>query len=80
MDIYRFILLKFSLLLCQGKNISGSYFNCPTLSTSGNTPTSVHELTPNDIKVVGAMGDSFAAGFGTSWSGGRLINIIYLFT
>ncbi|RUS83619.1 hypothetical protein EGW08_008587 [Elysia chlorotica] len=36
-------------------------FPCPALSPSGSVPTSVHELRPSDIKIVGAIGDSYTA-------------------
>eukprot|EP01047_Picozoa_sp_COSAG01_P086819 COSAG01_NODE_19697_length_995_cov_1.034598_1_plen_174_part_01 len=39
-------------------------FTCPPMPPSGSVPTSVHELRPADISVVGAVGDSITAGFG----------------
>jgi len=33
-------------------------FNCPILPKPSQRPTSVHSLTPGDIEVVGAIGDS----------------------
>jgi len=41
----------------------GIDFNCP-VQTSPSVPTSVHQLRPSDIKVVGAIGDSMTAAFG----------------
>ncbi|KAI7901119.1 SGNH hydrolase-type esterase domain-containing protein [Cokeromyces recurvatus] len=37
--------------------------DCPAL-TPRTSPTSVHDLRPDDIKVVGALGDSITAGYG----------------
>ena len=63
-------LVSFLFYGCKGNNISGSYFNCPSLSSSSNgNPSSVHELRPTDIKLVGAMGDSITSGFGASTGG-----------
>lgn len=60
-------------------------YPCGPLPRSPSVPTSVHELRPGDIKVIGAMGDSLTAGTGIeasnilmvltqnrgmSWSGG----------
>ncbi|XP_076464761.1 uncharacterized protein LOC143296616 [Babylonia areolata] len=60
-------------------------FPCVPLAKSSSVPTSVHELRPGDIKVIGAMGDSLTAGSaieatnilmvinqyrGLSWNGG----------
>jgi phospholipase B1 len=39
-------------------------FKCTIIPPSPQVPTSVHKLTPGDIKVVGALGDSLTAGFG----------------
>jgi phospholipase B1 len=39
-------------------------FSCPPITPSESNPTSVHRLRPNDIKVVGALGDSATAGYG----------------
>lgn len=39
------------------------HFPCPIIKDSG-APTSVHKLQPNDIKCVGAMGDSLTAALG----------------
>eukprot|EP00916_Digyalum_oweni_P014298 GHVL01023480.1.p1 GENE.GHVL01023480.1~~GHVL01023480.1.p1 ORF type:complete len:543 (+),score=33.57 GHVL01023480.1:2-1630(+) len=60
-------------------------YPCGPLPRSASVPTSVHDLRPGDIKVVGALGDSLTAGSGItatnifavltqnrglSWSGG----------
>ena len=46
-------------------NISGSSFSCAPLSSSTTgPPSSVHQLRPTDIRVIGAMGNSLTAGFG----------------
>ncbi|XP_075056516.1 phospholipase B1, membrane-associated [Mixophyes fleayi] len=43
----------------------GSDMACPNvISSSKNTPTSVHKLRAGDINVVAALGDSLTAGFG----------------
>lgn len=36
-------------------------FSCPTNLKSESRPTSVHQLRPGDIEVVGAIGDSLTA-------------------
>ena len=41
----------------------GSYFACPAINKHEN-PTTVHRLTPSDIKIVAALGDSVTTGFG----------------
>ncbi|OAC98737.1 hypothetical protein MUCCIDRAFT_114978 [Mucor lusitanicus CBS 277.49] len=38
--------------------------NCPALTPRRDGPQSVHDLRMDDIKVVGALGDSITAGFG----------------
>ena len=69
--IFIFVLVlsaQISLFICcqsgSQANVSGSYFNCPTLSKSGRYPTSVHKIRPSDIRVIGAMGDAVTTGFG----------------
>ena len=37
---------------------SRAVFSCPILPKPSQRPTSVHLLTPSDIEVVGAIGDS----------------------
>ena len=57
------LLLRHASVRAQNTNISGSHFGCPSLR--GRDPArAVHELTPTDIKVIGALGDSLTAGFG----------------
>jgi len=47
------------------ENKSSSFFTCDTnYSPSADIPTSVHQLRPKDIKVIGAIGDSITAAFG----------------
>jgi hypothetical protein len=43
---------------------SHKQFPCPTEKMNTSIPTSVHTLRPNDIKCIGAMGDSLTAGLG----------------
>lgn len=50
-------------ITCRLNYLSEFPFNCPSMA-SKKEPTSVHELTPADIDVVGAMGDSLTAAFG----------------
>jgi phospholipase B1 len=38
--------------------------DCPVLTPRNDGPQSVHDLRMDDIKVVGALGDSITAGFG----------------
>lgn len=54
----------------------GSELLCSGLTPSSHVPTSVHELQPSDIKVVGALGDSLTTAVGakvpdlqTDWKG-----------
>ena len=41
----------------------GSHLTCPAISKH-EAPTTVHRLTPSDIKIVAALGDSITTGFG----------------
>ena len=41
----------------------GSRFSCPKI-INHDTPTTVHRLTPKDIQIVAALGDSTTSGFG----------------
>lgn len=41
----------------------GSHFACPSISKH-QAPTTVHRLTPSDIKIVAALGDSVTTAFG----------------
>ncbi|OWK57760.1 Phospholipase B1, membrane-associated [Lonchura striata] len=54
----------------------GSELSCPGHTPSSPVPTSVHELRPADIKVIGALGDSLTTAVGakvpdlqTDWKG-----------
>ncbi|NXP21921.1 PLB1 Phospholipase, partial [Scytalopus superciliaris] len=54
----------------------GSELSCPDKSPSSHVPTSVHELRPADIRVIGALGDSLTTAVGaktpdlqTDWRG-----------
>ncbi|XP_050171347.1 phospholipase B1, membrane-associated [Myiozetetes cayanensis] len=54
----------------------GSELSCPERSPSSRVPTSVHELRPADIRVIGALGDSLTTAVGakvpdleTDWRG-----------
>ena len=61
-------------LSCRGgsQNVSGSYFVCPRLTTSGDYPTSVHRIKPSDIRVIGAMGDYVTTALGAFTESGNL--------
>ena len=67
-----YLLMIFLLSISQAKgqstasNISGSAFDCTLFSSTDSidSPSSVHQLRPSDIRVVGAMGNSITAGFG----------------
>jgi len=48
----------------RSQAIPENMLNCPSLSHSSSTPTSVHALRPTDVKVVGAIGDSLTAANG----------------
>jgi phospholipase B1 len=39
---------------------------CPSLTPRSTKPTSVRDLRPDDIRVIGAIGDSITAGFGAT--------------
>ncbi|KAM9435049.1 phospholipase B1, membrane-associated-like isoform 1-T1 [Clarias gariepinus] len=45
-------------------DVLGTEIHCEDLSPSNTIPTSVHEVRPADIRVVGAVGDSLTAGNG----------------
>ena len=47
-----------------GEESSRATFKCSTGSSSNPKPTSVHKLKPNDIDVIGAIGDSLTAANG----------------
>ncbi|XP_070578243.1 phospholipase B1, membrane-associated-like [Ptychodera flava] len=50
--------------LRSSKAVGMKNFPCSVSVSSGRIPTSVHELRPSDIKVIGALGDSLTAGNG----------------
>ena len=54
------------------KNTVGSQLSCPPIKNHA-TPTSVHRLTPKDISIVAALGDSATSGFGARSS--SLVNL-----
>ena len=58
---FRCLVISFSLLLCFGF-ITSDEFNCPSLPPLTRPAQSVHELRPQDIKVVISLGDSVTAG------------------
>lgn len=43
-------------------------FGCSTFVSTGPRPTSVHALRPNDIEIIGAIGDSLTAANGAKAS------------
>lgn len=47
----------------QLKKTAGSKLSCPSLKDHP-TPNSVHRVTPKDIKIIAALGDSATAAFG----------------
>ena len=53
-------------LAAAQQNFSGSFFDCPPLAIAEGRPQtdSIRRLSPSDIKVVGALGDSVTAAFG----------------
>ncbi|KAI9476469.1 MAG: hypothetical protein EXX96DRAFT_596522 [Benjaminiella poitrasii] len=56
-----FVLALGAFTIVSGLNVT-NIKDCPALSPR-TAPTSVHDLRPDDIKVVGALGDSITAGF-----------------
>ena len=50
------------LLLCSIVLVLCNDFNCSTLPPISQHASSVHELRPQDIKIVMAFGDSITAG------------------
>jgi phospholipase B1 len=64
--------------------ITTNALSCPLLPTKSNTTNNVNDLSPTDIKVIGALGDSITAGMsifnhfmedrGWSWSIGGNVN------
>ena len=58
---YLNLFISLYLLLCCGI-VTSDEFNCPPLPPLTRPAQSVHELRPQDIKVVMALGDSVTAG------------------
>ncbi len=62
------IMLWLSVVTCIIYRVSGKYVDniaeCPSLEGREVPPTSVHDLRPDDFKVVMGLGDSMMAGFG----------------
>ncbi|XP_043836931.1 phospholipase B1, membrane-associated [Dromiciops gliroides] len=54
----------------------GSEVRCPDMNPSNVVPTSVHNLRPADIKVIGALGDSLTAGNGAGSSPGNVLDVL----
>lgn len=83
------ITLVFDLQRTQKQLEESTNFYCSTIDTRSSTrPTSVHELRPGDIDVIGSIGDSLSVGSGSfslflpqifvdfrgvSFSGGKLL-------
>ena len=51
-----------------GEESSRAAFKCNVGTSSTTRPTSVHQLRPNDIEVIGAIGDSLTAANGAKAS------------
>ncbi|XP_072490174.1 phospholipase B1, membrane-associated isoform X2 [Notamacropus eugenii] len=51
-------------------------FQCPDMKPSNVVPTSVHNLRPADIKVIGALGDSITAGNGAGSSPNNVLDVL----
>lgn len=58
--------VKYALSLDENyiNHVPNTKFNCKVKPTESFEATNVHELTPSDIKVVAALGDSITAGVG----------------
>nr|XP_020839433.1 phospholipase B1, membrane-associated [Phascolarctos cinereus] len=54
----------------------GAEIRCPHMDPSNSVPTSVHNLRPADIKVIGALGDSLTAGNGAGSQPGDIIDVL----
>ncbi|KAM9067315.1 phospholipase B1, membrane-associated [Sarcophilus harrisii] len=54
----------------------GTEFRCPDMTPSNTVPTSVHNLKPADIKVIGALGDSITAGNGAASTFGDVLDVL----
>ncbi|XP_029966674.1 phospholipase B1, membrane-associated-like [Salarias fasciatus] len=57
-------------------SLTGTEMPCTDFSPSPSIPTSVHELTPADIKVVAAVGDSLTAGNGIASSQSNILDVL----
>ncbi|XP_051832183.1 phospholipase B1, membrane-associated [Antechinus flavipes] len=60
----------------QVKEGTGTEFGCPDMNPSNMVPTSVHNLKPADIKVIGALGDSLTAGNGAGSKAGEVFDVL----
>ncbi|KAM9798090.1 phospholipase B1, membrane-associated-like [Neosynchiropus ocellatus] len=54
----------------------GTEMPCEDFDPSPSSPTSVHELRPADIKVIGAVGDSLTAGNGIASSPNNILDVL----
>ncbi|XP_053736436.1 phospholipase B1, membrane-associated-like isoform X1 [Synchiropus splendidus] len=55
---------------------TGTEMPCEDFDPSPSSPTSVHELRPADIKVIGAVGDSLTAGNGIASSPNNILDVL----
>ena len=53
---------KMTNITFQPRNLK-DVFNCNTFISTNPRPTSVHALRPNDIEIIGAIGDSLTVIF-----------------
>ena len=67
------VCLRYLLLLLRSEGALAVAFNCSRLPLRNATSNSVHNLRPQDVKVVMAMGDSISAGFGMMGKQGGLL-------
>jgi len=70
MKYYNCILVVLVLCCYCCVSVSAGVLNCPALPP--HTPKSIHDLRPNDIKVIMALGDSITAAFGVMGADGGL--------
>ncbi|KAG2218696.1 hypothetical protein INT45_003963 [Circinella minor] len=76
-----FNILILSVLIRLGFSVSVSNIgDCPPIPARSNGPASIRDLRPDDIKVIGALGDSIMAGFAleginTDTGGTGLLNL-----
>ncbi|XP_074065902.1 phospholipase B1, membrane-associated isoform X2 [Macrotis lagotis] len=54
----------------------GTEVRCPDMDPSNVVPTSVHNLRPADIKVIGALGDSLTAANGAGSKPGNILDVL----